>query len=424
MKDIFDLGLLNNIARFYTYALAGAHNIRELKKNMQTGWVNRTLLLAVHRVSNALYTAILLLIFIVLSTLGTWLVSDFLDLSDGLQLTVWIVQIIAMSMWIYGNRYLSILIGYNKIALLRRWDSLLGSFQVLFSTLIIILFTNIWFLLINIFLWHSITVIRNYFLARKSHNIESYDQPRESVKKYVYHVIIPRASKSFLSGLLSLGLAQLLTVFYASVSTVQSSSSYLLAMRLMEQIKQISRAPFYSKIPQFARQTIGSNDELLKNLRRSKILSYSVLVLAIIAVLLLSSVLLDLISSDTEFVSSILWLIIGLSVVIERFTAMHNELFTLSRNQVVSHYALSIAAIVNLAIVYFLFDELDVYVFPISLMCSYLVFYSWFVASKNYKTFKVSFWKYEKYHFLPALSIILLLLIFYLVSCEVFVSCT
>ena len=53
IKDIFDLGFLNNTARFYTYTLSGVTNLRRL--NSEGGKLNESLFNSLHKVSGKIY---------------------------------------------------------------------------------------------------------------------------------------------------------------------------------------------------------------------------------------------------------------------------------------------------------------------------------------------------------------------------------
>ncbi len=412
---MFDLGFLNNIARFYSYALSGAYNIRNLDKNKETISVNQKLLNSVHKISAKLYFGLLLLSVLIVGTVGTYLVLDFIDFSQLDQLIAWLFHVLAMCLWIYGNKDLSLLIGYNKIALLRRWDTLLSLVQIIFSLGLLLLFNNIWYLLINYYSWHMVIVYRNAKLSHK-YQIRIYESTSPKVDLYVFRIIWPRALKSFFSGLLSMGLAQIMAIFYANISDAKSSSSYMLALRIADQIKQISRAPFYSKVPKFAQSVVKDRASMFGDIRRSMTLSYGVLLITVLLVYLFSAPILELISSSTKFVSRDLWLIIGFSILIERFTSMHNQMVLFTRNMVLSHKALLISSLVNLVLVILFFDKLGVYIFPIGLTMGYLSFYSWYVAYRNYRFFNSSFFRFEKFHFVPVVVLMIVLLAFELLN--------
>ena len=65
------------------------------------------------------------------------------------------------------------------------------------------------------------------------------------------------------------GLVQASGILYAQVGTAASIASYLLALSLIQTVSQFSQAPFYSKLPAFARLFAeGKKSELSRSRKK------------------------------------------------------------------------------------------------------------------------------------------------------------
>lgn len=415
LKDILDFGFLNNIARFYSYSLGGSTSFRKLKESNKKNFQNKSLINALLSFSNKLYNLLAVIAFVLFAILGT--ISIFKPFSffenQTLIYLAWSFQVLVISLWILGNKYSTLLIGFNKIPLLKRWDAIFTSFQVISMSLLVILNFKIEIIIITLNMWNLLIVIRNWYLYRiliKSESIEIHKN--KQLEAYVLHTVFPLAKREFLSGIMGFGLFQSVNVFYANIASPTSSASYLLAMKIGDQIKQVARAPFYSKIPFFSTLFITNRKRLFQEMRFSQMLSYATLLVAIFLVYFFADAGLKFINSDTPFVQDTLWLIIGFYILIERFTAMHHQAYVIVYNKVISHIGQSVVGIITVSVFFFFIDLIGAYSIPVGLIFGYLSFFSWYVAKNNYAFFKKSFIKFECYHFIPVAILLIATIIF------------
>ena len=112
--------------------------------------------------------------------------------------------------------------------------------------------------------------------------------------------------------------------------------------------------------------------------------AYVVMASGIIGFALLGKPFFKLIGSNAEFPEMNLWLLLGLAFFSHRYGAMHTQLYT-TVNKVNSHISDSISSVIMVS-TWFLFNKsLDVYVFPIGMLASWLGFYVWYAAYYSYK---------------------------------------
>ena len=93
-----------------------------------------------------------------------------------------------------------------------------------------------------------------------------------------------------------------------------------------------SKAPFYSKIPRLSKKAVGNFKDVVSVAQRGMCMSLLVFVAGICFFGLFGETLLALIGSNTKFISVEFWSILGLAYFIERYAAMHLNIYTLSNH--------------------------------------------------------------------------------------------
>jgi hypothetical protein len=183
-------------------------------------------------------------------------------------------------------------------------------------------------------------------------------------------------------------------------------------MRIISQIRDISMAPFYSKIPLMARLRVQHDIKgLVKLVQRGMLLSHLVFVVGFVTVGLFANQLLALIHSKVEFVDQTMWLLMGVAFFIHRFGAMHMQVY-LSTNHVISHIADGISGILYIASTLILAHYIGIYAIPIGMLIGYLGFYAWYAAKFSYKSLQVNFLSFEKLTSFVPLVILMVYTIF------------
>jgi len=201
-------------------------------------------------------------------------------------------------------------------------------------------------------------------------------------------------------------------LIYAQIGSITNIASFLLGLRILNNIRGFSQAPFYSKIPLLARlRAEGNIKRQISIARQGMILSYWIFVLGYISVGILATPLLKLIGSNADFVEPLLWACMGLGFFLERYGAMHIQLYS-TTNHIILHIANGVSGVIYLVFSFLLLDFIDVYAFPVAIIISQLGFYTWYSARHSYKIFHIRFWSFEKYNMIIPLVLIILYSVF------------
>ncbi len=308
----------------------------------------------------------------------------------------WGVIILISTIKFYGTIYANYLEGLNQIALVRRWEALTSIGSIVSSIMALIFFQSLIALVIANQFWLLINFYRDYQLSRHVENnaFEKLDKHIPFNKEFFQSVWHP-AWRSGLSGFMSNGLASITSLIYAQMGSAASLASYLLALRLLAQIREISMAPFYSKIPLFSRlRAFGDMSGLIQKAQRGMMISNTLFVLGCIVVGCLGNSLLELIGSDVPFVDIKLWLLLILAYFVHRYGAMHIQLYS-TTNHIISHIADGVSGIIFIVVTLSLFGKFELYAIPTGMLAGYLGFYAWYAAYHSLRSMKVNFFAFE-----------------------------
>ncbi|MBU6158096.1 MAG: hypothetical protein KGP35_03600 [Bacteroidetes bacterium] len=401
LLGLADMGFRQTFIRVISYAVAGATEIKIYhtgqKNNESDSVTNWNLLEEIFSIMTLIYKYLSLILLFLLISIGTCLLIKPISLVEH-QKNAWLawgVIIIANVIRFYGTIFQNYLEGLNKIALVRKIESLMNLGSITTSIIVLLMNGSLLSLIIANQIWLILNVLRNWFLSR---NIE--DGKLQSFKSLPFNLSLfnklwPPAWKTGISGLMSNGLTHLSGILYAQIGDPIIISSYLLALRIMTQLKEIAMAPFYSKIPYLSRlRAEGRIDKLIKLSQKGMRLSHLIFVSGVLIVGFFSEYLISLIQSNIDFVPSLFWFLFSLAFFVHRFGAMHMQLY-LTTNHIIAHIADGVSGIIFIVVAFIAVHTLGIYAIPVAMLCGYLGFYSWYSAINSLKSIQTSFFKFE-----------------------------
>lgn len=416
---LIDIGFSPTFSRVIAYAMGGA-GVDDLKSpkdtnNGQANWKTLELICSEMRV---VYSRLGIVWPMLLAVFGTLSLLKPISLVPN-TFSAWIawgVILVVSTITLRGNIYSSYLQGINQIALLRRWEAITSIGAIVTSFLVLILGGGLLGLVLAHQGWQLLNILRNRWLSGVVENGRFKEFARGKKNKKVFDAVWPSAWRSGMGHLMSYGLIQASGIMYAQVGSVSSVASYLLALRLIQTVSQFSQAPFYSKLPVFAKLFAeDKKDRLVSLAKRGMGLSYWCYVAGFIGLGVAGEPLLKFIGSNADFPTLLLWLLLGLAFFVERYGAMHLQLYSIT-NHIIWHIANGIAGFIYILVCFMTFKIVDVYAFPLGLIAGYLGFYSWYSAIHSYRAFKLNFITFEK----STIFVPLCVIVIYIIGCYLF----
>lgn len=402
LQGLADLGFRNTFIRLIAYGKGGAIDING---NTLEDGINRLpfenwdLIAKIYSTMTLVYRWLSLFYFILLASLGSWALIKPIENIESKESgwIAWIIILLVSIIKLYGDIFSNYLEGLNKIALVRRIEALTSICATLSNILVLYFYKSILLLVISSQIWVIINVFRNYYLCRYVENgiFKGFTKP-ETFDKDMFKKIWDPAWKSGLSGFMSNGLNHISSILYAQIGNSAMVASYLLALRLINQVKEISMAPFYSKIPHFASLRVSRRiDELTIRAQKGMFFSHLVFIFCVIILGLIGPYLLSYIGSDVKWLQMDLWCLISIAFFIHRFGAMHMQLY-MTTNHIIAHIADGVSGVIFIIVAASLIKNFELYAIPIGMLAGYLGFYSWFSASASYKSLSTSFIAFER----------------------------
>ncbi|WP_369328909.1 hypothetical protein [Danxiaibacter flavus] len=422
LQSIADFGFRQTFTRLISFAYGGARDIDTFSpdnKNKVTSTEstgpNIPLMHSIVSTMKHIYKRLTVVLFFLLLIFGTWsMVKPIRSASHPDQAWIaWTVILLVSCVNFYGKIYLNYLEGLFKIAMVRRVETLRAFANIMTCIGVLYFSPSLLNLVIVNQFWALTIILRDITLCKRVEDgLYTRIARQLAFNKQVFLKIWQPAWRSGISGFMSVGLYNLTGVVYAQIGSSPAVASYLLVMRIISQIRDISMAPFYSKIPLMARLRVQHDIKgLVKLVQRGMLLSHLVFVVGFVTVGLFANQLLTLIHSKVEFVDQTMWLLMGVAFFIHRFGAMHMQVY-LSTNHVISHIADGISGILYIVSTLMLARYIGIYAIPIGMLIGYLGFYAWYAAKFSYKSLQVNFLNFEKLTSFVPLVILMVYTIF------------
>ncbi|HVW97774.1 MAG TPA: hypothetical protein VHA56_17500 [Mucilaginibacter sp.] len=403
IQNLADFGFRQTFSRIISFAFGGAKDIGIFNQNQPNtppvdAEPNLNLLTNIVSTMRTIYIWLTLLVLAVGGIFGTWaMVIPVGNASNEREGWIsWGIVLLVSCISFYGKIYLNFLEGLYKIALVRRVESLtsigsiLSSITVLYfspTLLHLVIVNQFWVIVVTLRDWYLCTHVDKRFYLKVSE--------KRKFDKVIFLKIWKPAWRTGVSSLMSVGLTNITGLIYAQIGTSAVVASYLLAIRIINQIKEVSMAPFYSKLPLLARLRVKNDvKSLITVSKRGMLLSNLAYTIGFIIVGLFSDYILRTIHSEVRFVNQPLWILLGFAFFVHRYGAMHMQIY-LSTNHIISHIADGISGVLYVLSTIILSKYIGVYAIPVGMLVGYLCFYAWYAAKHSIKSLGVNLLSFE-----------------------------
>ena len=381
------MGFAPTFSRVIAYATGGADtsrlgDYRSLDGVQGRGgpdWHAMGLIVATMR---PVYVRLALVFFGLMLVFGTWSLCRPVSMmgQPSQAWWAWAVVLCTAGYALYSSFYASYLLGTNHVVVLRRWEMLTAVGSPLLTLLVLFFFGDLLSLVIAGQVGTWVQIFRNRWLCHKVDGGRFATFPDRSLQREVFDAVWPSAWRSGVAVLMGFGLLQASGILYAQIGSAADTASYLLALRMIQAVSAFSQAPFYTKLPDLARLRAEGNDQAqVVMARRGMTWAYWTYVAGFVGVGLYADVLLRTIGSRTSFVDPKLWSLLGIALFVERYGAMHLNLYS-TTNHIISHVANGVGGFVFVTVSALLVPVVGVYAFPAGLLAGNLGVHAWYSA--------------------------------------------
>lgn len=404
-RDIFDFGLLVTISR---HVAEGASNQQRL---------------AVRSYARQVFYKVNLLAIICLPFV--FFISLFNVIKDMDNTSIYIICSIlsyfGCIVFLKGNFYRAYIIGVNKIQLIKINEVWVNTILAIATIIYIVSGFGI----LPIILSQTVSFFVLYLINRKIYLRITPRGSEEKLKNVKYtrdKELASCAKREFFSGLVGSAFVQVVNITILNLFSQSIANNYLIIERVVEQIKNFSRVVFYVKLPYFSKLFIRNEIDKLNQIAVSR---YSLSLLLLVLSIWGGSLVYWLITNVFNYSFGDFYLDYQLALlfvfyaIIERMTSMHNQIYLITNDHVVSHIGMSVTALLFTIFVSLLYSFLGIYSIPISFAISYFSFFYWFVSKNSFFKLNTKIYRFE---IIPICLFAINTIIFTLVTYEAHIS--
>ncbi len=414
LQLLIDFGFLPTFTRLFSYAYSGLdiYELQDIKNNKQqsksTNWLScKYLFIATKKI----YKKIAIIAFSLAITVGSYLAYTPIENTSDINNAWlgWFFVITIASFNLYANSYVAFLNGIDKVAIVQRWQMVSSVAAVISSSIIIFSTKSLLFGIMAFYIWYIVNFIINSNLLKKYYFEVTDSIDKDTLTTLIQKTIWPTAWKSGLGIGMSMGLIQFSGMIVAKLESSMISASYMMALQIIRAVSSFSQAPFYSRLPYFAKlYAQNSINTLLKEATKRMQKSLFVFLALFILIGFFMPSMLDFIGSQTKFPDMDIWILIGFGFLLERYGAMYLQLYTLT-NHIIWHIANGITGLIMIIATLLVYPIIHIYAFPLAMIIGYMFFYVPYVVKKTYIEYNLNFINQEKFNFLLSLMIFIIL---------------
>jgi hypothetical protein len=326
--------------------------------------------------------------------------------SQGDGWTAWAVMLVATAAAFANLPHAVFLQGADRLATVRRIEVATSSLSTLLVVLALVMGGGIVLVALGTCLGPLIASLAVRWQCRREW--PGLFAARATIDPELLRELWPATWRSGVGVLMSSGAIQVAALTYAQLGSAAQVASFLLSLRVLQVLVTASQAPFYTKLPRLARlYAAGEASAQMALASRGMALSHGVYAAGIILTGAFVPRVLEMIGSNATFVAAPVWVLMGAAFFVERYGAMHLQLYSVT-NDIIWHKANGVSGALFLATLWMAHPQLGLYAFPVAVLCGYLGFYSWYAAWHSYKVIGANFWAFEsRTSAIPAAALLL-----------------
>lgn len=395
-----DFGLSPTFSRFIAAARGGgklADLLRATGTNAASERDERPLdLSAVIGTLRRVNAAMALLGTVLVTAIGTAAIAGAVSglTHPGTGWMAWALTMLSVPFALINGSNTAVLIGSDRITALRRIESAVGLLQMLTTSIVVFLTSNLAVVAASYTFWGIVGFGLNRWQAKRI-------LTQNGVQKEVFDPKIFRAAwaagwRSGIGILFSTGLIQGSGMIMPQLASAKVAASYLIVLRIMSIASQLSQAPFYSRLPAMAKANAeGQRAEVVAQATVGMRLALWTMLAGIVALVFVAPIALNLIGSSVRIPDAGLSMLLGVAFFAERYGAMHMQLYTLS-NHVIWHKVNGLTGLVGIAAFVLLWPMAGPMAVPLGMLVGYVGFLCPYISHKSMQYFGLQRWPFER----------------------------
>jgi hypothetical protein len=391
-SNILDLGFYSSLSRQYSYLLGGSTDFKykiRVQKIVSSSGINKDLFGKLYSSTHIVFIVLGILSFLILAIFGTLSIKRTILANPDpfMSWLSWSVIVLTFPFLVYGKKYRSILHGFNYIPMLNRWDTLFNGITAIFLVIAALSLKSILALIIINQGMLLLTIIRNRVLLFYVVKIVDVKEAKYSgIDRTILKDIWKPTWRTGVGIFASSGVVELTGIIYSNFGTIDSLASYLLGIKILSLLSNISKAPFYSRLPLFSKMRASGDIHALSVSSKKYIaISLHIFSLGIFVVGLSIPLIISFLSRDITFLDINMWTILGFIWLLERHHAMHAQVYS-TTNHIPFYIPILISGTVYLAISFTFVESFGIWAFIFAHGISNVMINNWWNVKLSYSS--------------------------------------
>ena len=414
-------GFARTFSRFITYAYSGLKIedfklITDKKETVFSESYDPSELSSIFAQMKQINSLISVLFFLVIGSIGYFFlaypISEMKDGSIG-----WLAYFMILAVGglnLYFGLYTIFLQGIKKVGIIQRTFGVVNLIGLLL--ILIVLFYHPTFLSI-VLVYQSISLsasILIYFTAKKKLRQMNIVSTRQKFDFNLFSIVWDSAWKNGLTSIISGCLKHFSALLIAQWFSPVQSASFLFTKRIFDILEKFTAMTFTARLPYIAQlRSRGLYIELKLLLKQTILISFAVFILGYITLITMGEFILGFIQSNVNLGTPTLIILFSVATFLSRWSGIMVSVSNQS-NKIIEHKNAVIIFFVFTASLLLLYKSLSLLAFPMANIIA-LITAMPLIIYQVYKTIDTSFYRFERFVFLPAFALLLLInLIYYL----------
>lgn len=337
LSMLADSGFGPTTVRSAAYFFSGADilpkNIEEFKnKRSEKGSPNYRKLAALLNTTGRIYLLLSVLASILLAGIGSLVSKNVINLA-GNPSDLWIafmVMVISSGIKIQSVRWTSFIQGIDQVALIRRFESLVGTVRiVLYSLLLILNYKILGLLCADLLLSIATLLYARHFVSKwLADKIDITKVRLSKFDKDIFKGIWPATWRfggvTWGAYFINFGVSLLV----AQINDAALIASFLLTLRVMFVLRQIAQAPLYANLPRVM-QMMAKHDFKQLKIYASKgiFLEIFLLISGLVFIGLFGNTILGYMDVKTKLISMDIYFLMSIWLILEIHHAAHSQIY-------------------------------------------------------------------------------------------------
>ena len=413
LSEMIVFGFNVTFSRFVAYTYAGTHylDFQNIKDNNKSHELTDKIkqLSEIYSINRIIFITLSFAYIVVILLIGYFGLKkpiNFLE-NPNSGWIAWYVLVGGNFVRIFSYTYPIFIQGMDKMDKYYNILSFQKIIYISFGFLILFFFPSLIRLSISLGLSLIISAIVFYFYFNRYRNKIRF----VGYNKKLFSIIWDSAWKTGIAKIIA-PIAQYLSgIIFAQVSIPALSSSYLLTQRVFNMLRQFSDVTFNTFLPQIA---MLRSKNMIEKLRiiifKVSAVSYGIIVFGYLFIIFFVSNILNFINSNATLAPPIILILFSFAYLLSRLGGFQLNLAN-QANKVIEHKAVLIYSILYFGFIFVFINNMKMWIFPAAMIIAHACTY-FFTFKYSYKLYDTTFFKAEKFAFLPSFVLLIIINIF------------